>query len=357
MVEKIQEANMDLLKSSPVNNKSVKVKFRDDLVSFEPDLTDDDVVSLESDHVNELPLDITPIQYKTEIINTDLTNIFDIVEEEDNEIIEEIETDYDNEVETAIAITKIEQSNNDSKDEITESNTISVENPTVSEKSSKRKRRKSSRKQLTREVNCRNHCLDKLDTNFSKLTIKDKPPTIFPPLKLRERKCCLETKTKFLPTYNGLRSEYGLSRLQLENRQKHLMLMKERERLREQLLNEYKKRRIEQNEAVFSQWLKDVARRKTNERQKLKTINRHCFTPNVICKKVGEERPKTANEICTSSGQRGVKSGGRKRPNSMHTSVYIEVPERVLRLGLQVGDLLVTDNNLLVKKLHILSFS
>lgn len=50
---------MDLFSTTPHTVRSAKVKFRDELVSFEPDLTDDDVNSIESDQVDELPEELS----------------------------------------------------------------------------------------------------------------------------------------------------------------------------------------------------------------------------------------------------------------------------------------------------------
>lgn len=59
IAEKVQQANMDLFSTTPHTVRSAKVKFRDELVSFEPDLTDDDVNSIESDQVDELPEELS----------------------------------------------------------------------------------------------------------------------------------------------------------------------------------------------------------------------------------------------------------------------------------------------------------
>lgn len=53
ITQRVQEANFTLFNSTPQPTRSTKVKFRDELVSFEPDLTDDDVNSIESDQVED----------------------------------------------------------------------------------------------------------------------------------------------------------------------------------------------------------------------------------------------------------------------------------------------------------------
>lgn len=59
ITEKVQQANFDLFNSTPQTSRSTKVKFRDELISFEPDLTDDDVNSIESDQVaDDLPINL-----------------------------------------------------------------------------------------------------------------------------------------------------------------------------------------------------------------------------------------------------------------------------------------------------------
>ncbi|XP_056631376.1 uncharacterized protein LOC130441634 [Diorhabda sublineata] len=366
IAEKVQQANIDLFSSSPCpsSGKLSKVKFKDDLYSFEPDLTDEDVNSIESDNIEDLEHDNQLIcEYKT----VNISDIEEVAEDvEDEEIIESINADcneivIDNIVKSYEYRTKVE------KETFEE---LKTDNCNTSKHSSKRKNNGSKQIKHIQEVQCRNHCIDKLDFDLpmyiKKLEIHEKVANL-PPLQLIQRKCCDELKQKNLPNYNGLRSEYGLSSRQLENRQKHKELLRLKEQTRQKILEEYTKRKMQQNEEVFCQWLKQIAKRR-NETQKMdKNKVRHknnlkrvkqLYSPSVISmpnKNTGrmKERPKTANEFVPKTQ---IKKPRRPYSTSS-TCVYIEVPENILKKGINIGDLLVTNSKLLSKKLHILAVS
>lgn len=128
-----------------------------------------------------------------------------------------------------------------------------------------------------------------------------------------------------------------------------------KEEMRHQLMNEYRKRKVEQNEEVFCQWLKEVARRKVEKQIAKKPKPKEIVSPNIITlpsKITGKsrERPKTANEFVPKTA---VKK--RRRPHTTHSCVYIEVPQSVLKRGFTLGDLIVTNSKLFTKNLHLLT--
>lgn len=245
-------------------------------------------------------------------------------------------------------------------------NFVDTFNQSVSTHSSSKSKRKKSSKHKSAlspsEVHCKEHCIDKLECDLSmsikKLEIHEK--FHLPPLQLLQRKCCDEVRQKVpkaLPRYNGLRSEYGLSSRQLEKRERQKQILKMKEEMRQTLMSEYKKRKIEQNEEVFCQWLKEVGRRKaerqTTRRPKLKEIvNSNIITlPTSITGK-NRERPQTANDFVPKTN---VKK--RRRPNTTHSCVHIEVPQSVLEQGFSFGDLVVTNSKLFTRNIHFVTVS
>lgn len=365
ITEKVQQANADLFSSFPVskNGKSPKVKFRDELISFEPELTDDDVNSIESDYVEAKPDNTSPIlEYKTTILSPKMS-IFNIQEkvegdeEIEDELIEEIIGDEE-------IIENPTESNKITSPKISFVEAFNqAESSKGSSKSSKRKKHSKTKTTINPvEVHCKEHCIDRLECDLSmsikKLEIHEKFQ--LPPLQLLQRKCCDEVREKVpkpLPRYNGLRSEYGLSSRQLEKRERQKQIIKMKEEMRHQLMNEYKKRKIEQNEEVFCQWLKEVAKRKAERQNIRKLKSKETVSPNIITlptKLLGKarERPKTANELLPKTN---VKR--RIRPHTTHSCVFIEVPHSILGRGLTLGDLVVTNSKLFTKNLHFLTVS
>lgn len=338
ITEKVQQANNDLFNTQPNPNaeKTAKVKFREELISFEPDLTDDDVNSIESDTVDTRPV----LDYKTTINNENIT-IFNIEEdvEELEEVLEDVESDSEYQHEIKVS---------------TVSEKTTANETVASSKNEFSKRKKISKSKAAflnpHEVNCKNHCIDKLDHDLSmsikKLDIHEK--VNLPPLQLLQRKCCDEVKKKIrhnLPHYNGLRSEYGLSSRQLEKREKQKELLKMRDHMRQQLLEEYKRRKMQQNEEVFCQWLKEVAKRKAE-----KTTNKRALTACKTEKKI-TERPKTADAFIPRT-----KTRKKRRPQTTNARVYVEVPRSCLEKHLRLGDLTITNSKLFSRNVHIHSY-
>ncbi|KAJ3654585.1 hypothetical protein Zmor_013763 [Zophobas morio] len=372
IAEKVQQANIDLFSNTLTTmEKTSRVTFKEELTSYEPELflTDDDVNSLESDppETTELVENSQILEYKSSnVINL---NIFDISEEEEEveDVIDEIVTE-ECEVE--------DLDNNSFHDQLDESEESRNDNVTVrissggsETKSSVRKKKVRKRSPLPKSskishipVECKNHCIERLDFDMSmsikKLEIREKPVKC-PLLKLQTRKCCDENKARNptnLPCYNGFRSEYGLSSAELERRERRRQIIKMKEQKRQQLLKEYKNRKNQQNEEVFCQWLKDVARRKA-QKQKINTNNsaKQCFSPNVIsfpvCEKMGE-RPRTASEFVP---RQNIKRT--RRPHTSSACVFIEVPQKLLERGINIGDLLVNNSSFAAKKMHIVTVS
>lgn len=364
---KVEQANVDLFSSFPgsKSGKLPKVKFRDELISFEPELTDDDVNSIESDYVETKSDNQSPvIEYKTTIINTNSTvcnndDLLDESLESEDEVIEDIVGEEE------ITTVKPKEEAKHANPKIGFIETFNkMESTKCSSKSSKRRKQPNIKYVVSpSEVHCKAHCIDKLECDLSmsikKLEIRDKFQ--LPPLQLLQRKCCDEVKQKVpkpLPRYNGLRSEYGLSSRQLEKRERKKQILKIKEEMRHELMNEFKKRKMEQNEEVFSHWLKEVAKRRNEKQNTAKQIKpKETVTPNIITlpsKITGKtrERPRTANEFIPKTT---VKK--RKRPQTTQSCVYIEVPQSVLAKGLSLGNLVVTNSTLFSKNLHFLALS
>ncbi|KAG5875530.1 hypothetical protein JTB14_021581 [Gonioctena quinquepunctata] len=332
IAEKIQEANIVLFSSNPSanNEKYFKVKFRDELISFEPDMTDEDVNSIESDQIDITSDNQSSLDYKT-TINADL-NIFDIEEvEELEEIIEELDGESD-----ANCPVENEQTTYCDLHEKVEENKYEDESMSIisSKRSSAKKHVKQKRYINNHEVYCKDHCIDKLDFDLSmsirKLEIHEK--VALPPLQLIQRKCCDEVKQR-----------------------KEISKLKEQTRKR--LIEDYRNRKIQQNEEVFSQWLKEISKRRMEKQSTQKQKPKQCFSPNVIClpnRSTGKakERPKTASEFVPKTP---IKKP--RRPHTTSSCVFIEVPQTLLQRGINIGDLIITNSKLFTKKLHILAVS
>ncbi|XP_022904445.2 coiled-coil domain-containing protein 181 [Onthophagus taurus] len=358
--EKLEKANKALLEESfNGNDREFKIKFKEVLVDYEPDLTDDDVQSFES--YNEVDFNIIEKEQGLEnnLINNKLElNIFTpVIEEEYDEDIQTCENDeigvIENKVEDENEIFEVNEeeeifineeinfSDEIDKSENDETITSSKDLIFCEDSNSIERKRivKKSKKHI--KIDCKSHCIDKLpDLNLtiSKLKINEKPD-FCPALKLLKRRCCEKNvkNDQKLPQYTGLRSEYGLSLVQLEMRRKRKEYSKIREEKRRNLIEEYKKRKMQQNEEIFYQWLKTIEKRKVLEernRQKskysAKIVN---FTKNLI-----EERPKTANYLV------GSVKRTNKRPET--ACVYVQISSDLLKQkGIQVG-------NLIFKEIH-----
>lgn len=387
IIDKIKLANEALSNENPnFENRTVKVQFKEELVDYEPSLTEDDVNSIESDVNNEQELDEVDVnKYIAEdkynnnveatanVLNLHLYNTEATTVEEDNEHIqEELEIQSDlssaSESEENVSITE-KLSNNTPEEEggISKNNDqkhLETQPQKVKLHKSKKRFQKSK---LPDHVDCRRHCIEKLDfslnVSINKLPIHKKSPHC-PTLKLQERKCCEDYRSKnsqSLPCYAGFRSEYGLSALQLERREKRKEIIRMKEERRKRLMEDFKERKRQQNEQVFCQWLKDVASR--NKRQTPDVINnKESYTPSVVNLPIRQEafvkdRPRTAGDFVPTHS---VIKRNSKRPQTSSACVYIQVPHRLLKEGINVGNLLVTTSksiNNSKKNLHIMAVS
>lgn len=358
-----------------LENRTIKLKFKEELVDYEPD-TEDDVNSIES---YSEAVDYSIIEKETqkpieELNNT--SNLFavpeaDTEEDVDEEICEEVVeyetkiTSIDNyepiilnqELEDFEEISEVFEDSLDAKNNVNlpTSKTEDVEKVTPLNIPNEKKYVDANY-----HINCKNHCIERLDVGLdlyiNRLSIGEKP---CPMLKLQRRNCCernpIKTEQK-LPVYIGYKSEYGLSLEQLEKKERKKEMIKLREEKREQILKEYQRRKNQQNEEIFCQWLKNISRRKRENETKEK-ITKKCLTPTVfsfpnrIDDKI-KERPKTAHFLQT---RNVIKKP--KRPNTTNSCVFIEVPQNLLRRGISLGDIFIRNKQIKPKKLHFLSMS
>lgn len=102
IAEKVKKANEALFNDNPdLENKTTKVKFKEDLVDYEPSLTEDDVNSIESDNTNdnieyeEINNEVIHIPInEASVINLNLYNAEEVeedIEEEEEDVAEEEE--------------------------------------------------------------------------------------------------------------------------------------------------------------------------------------------------------------------------------------------------------------------------
>ncbi|KAF2892570.1 hypothetical protein ILUMI_13602 [Ignelater luminosus] len=361
--EKVKEANTALF-SEEVNfeEKESKVKFKEDLVDYEPELSYDDTTSIES----EDNIDYSLMEQDTTILESQLQTALilnvcntDEEEEEIGEIIEEIpeeitptliESNINFSVQCESTThkqvselkTEIEQSNQQNKcNELNKSN----------------KTKFSKKMHKVEDISCKRHCIDSIDRfdfnaniSVSKINLREKPYQC-PRLKLQRRNCCEKNEIKAqqkLPSYTGLRSEYGLNAAQLEKRERIREILKLREQERQRILEENKRRKIQQNEQIFCEWLKSVSIRKNQQKKNDRTRQPLSSTVNITFPtkppEAVKQRPKTANEILP---KHTIK---KKRPHTSSTCIFIEVPPSVLQKGIHIGDLLVTKSSKMATK-------
>lgn len=366
--EKVQTANTELFNHNPdLENREIRLKFKEDLVDYEPD-TEDDVNSIESysetvDY-SIIEKEILHKQIEENNVLTINTNLFDVPEADiEEEIVEEIG-------ESVLYETKITSNGNYELEEYVESISenehnfnIAIERPTqnvnndtlnippIKVNSEKRRTNKNY------HINCKNHCIERLDIDLdlsiNRLHITEKP---CPMLKLQPRKCCEKNLIKIeqkLPIYGGYKSEYGLSLEQLEKKERKKEMIKLREQKRQEVLREYKERKVQQNEEIFCQWLKNISKRKrdveTREKKTKKCLTPTVFSfPNKTDDKI-KQRPKTAHF----QPSHAVKK--LKRPHTSTSCVFIEVPRNLLRNGISVGDIFIQNPPIKTNKLHFLS--
>lgn len=147
------------------NGKSPKVKFREELISFEPELTDDDVNSIESDYIEIKPGNQSPVMECKTTIFSPQSNIFKIEEKEDDDHVEDeiIEEILDDEI-----IKRSTEYNINSTPETSFVETFNQMSNKSTSKSSKRKIYSKPKSAAgLNEVHCKQHCIDKLECDLS----------------------------------------------------------------------------------------------------------------------------------------------------------------------------------------------
>uniref|UniRef100_A0A182Q7P7 Coiled-coil domain-containing protein 181 n=1 Tax=Anopheles farauti TaxID=69004 RepID=A0A182Q7P7_9DIPT len=85
------------------------------------------------------------------------------------------------------------------------------------------------------------------------------------------RKCCRHKKSagEKLPYYNGFRSEYGLSREELEEKKRRLEARRQRVRERQQRRTAEQRQKAQSNEEAFAAWLHGKLRSSINKHQNM----------------------------------------------------------------------------------------
>lgn len=392
ITEKVKLANEALSFDNPdLDDRSIKVKFKEELVDYEPSLTEDDVNSIESDVENvfveaeaekqNLEEQQTFTDNNVMISGPNILNLhlYDAIQLEDQtgevdeesvnsdsdspETFEAVDDPLQNDLETSRSneLTIATKSEEDDEDE--EKEMYNAPKRLKDKKAKKHFQKRFSNQ--NHNVDCKSHCIEKLDfglnISINKLQIHEKPANC-PTLKLQERKCCEKNKIRnpqTLPCYSGFRSEYGLSSLQLERRERRKEIIRMKAERRKKLMEEFKERKKQQNEEVFCQWLREVAKRKRQkENENLRILKtKENFSPTVINfpsrpEKV-KERPKTAGDFIPSHGIKRT-----KRPHTSSACVYIQVPSNMLKRGLNIGNILVTSKNVdSDKSMHVLTVS
>lgn len=377
-----------------LDDRSTKVKFKEELVDYEPSLTEDDVNSIESDVDNvfvEAEVEKQNLEKQQTCTDNNVIisgpnildlHLYDAIQLEDEagevdeesvnsdsdspETLEAVEDAIENFLETSrsneFAITTKSEGEGEEEEEDEEKYDVPKK---LKEKKTKKYFQKRFWNQNHNNVDCKSHCIEKLDfglnLSINKLQIHEKPASC-PTLKLQERKCCEKNKIRnpqTLPCYSGFRSEYGLSLLQLERRERRKEIIRMKEERRKKLMEEFKERKKQQNEEVFCQWLREVAKRKRQKENENARIlkTKENFSPTVINfpsrQEKTKERPKTSGDLIPSHGIKRT-----KRPRTSSACVYIQVPDNVLKRGLNIGNILVSSKNVDSNtSMHVLTVS
>lgn len=282
--QKVKEANTALNQENiDLTSKESKIKFKEDLVDYEPEFSYEEASSIESeDNIDDYILaDHVALEKRLE--STLILKSFDSTENNNednvnNEREENINDEISEELETNILsdmnenfdlnlICKTGALTNKTETLVKlDSSDINSEHKLNVKQSKTVASRKSS---YVENIYCNQHCIERIDCSNTYLrkviNLKDGMVKL-PRLKLHRRKCC--EKNKFLqklPCYTGLRSEYGLNTLQLQRRDniKEIILMKGQEKKRR--TEENKLNKSIENESIFCNWLKTLSsRRKFN---------------------------------------------------------------------------------------------
>ncbi|KAK4881256.1 hypothetical protein RN001_004575 [Aquatica leii] len=340
IAEKLKEANENL-NNEHLNyeEKQTKVKFKDNLVDYEPEFSYDDVSSIKS----EDNIDYALMDHDTSILENHLAtalilNVSDVEEDEDDEeVIEEISIDCSS------PPCEVKDENVNFNVQCEHSNKCTNEdklNKSVEKKIIKKKVQAKFNLFIPEGISCKRHCIDDVDrfnfnSSITKIHLFEKSYKC-PRLKLQRRNCCENNELKFqqkLPHYNGLRSEYGLNALQLERRQRRNEILQLKEQERQRVIEERKQRKEQQNEKVFCEWLKEVSSRKVNQKKSVKTLPLLNRATLMFSGKETEKykRPTTADQPIMKSIVK------RRRPHTSTSCVFIEVPQNVLPMTIFIN--------------------
>lgn len=315
ITDKVKQANQELFETphpgSPesLNTSTLlqRVTFRQILVDYEPEYTssdeEDEVESQQGDHhPRHAQIEETEIIEENEIIEETEKQIIEeeittelppLNEPQMEEVQEEIEEQlYDNEIKENLSYSESEdcpketeninlrklyeaQSTSESKDcdsiiEVMSTLKINSENVqfsgtatiTINTLQEESKSSSTALQQNKQSADAPNH--SKSSKQTKQKTSKENTKNL--QLNLNFRSCCdykLDDNEK-LPRYNGYYSQYGLSRREIEKREKRLQSMRMRQFEMKIKMMEENASKGEQNEEAFASWLKNKMRNPRN---------------------------------------------------------------------------------------------
>lgn len=350
IAEKLKHAN-EVLEQQDISDdtRQIKVKFKDNLIDFEPEPPEPiSNLELESICSSDSLEDYSVIENDTTVLENHFkTSLVISVPDDDTDEEGEIQEEIAEET-PAVAVPTIGEAfeeltpidvkaAEDSEDEDTE-NLYSDHLETGSFPRKCPKRPRKSRKSIKQDVNCKDHCIERLYSSayVSKMKWNEiQLPCQVPILKLHRRTCCEKNEQRChekLPSYNGLRSEYGLDAKQLEKRKRSREILFLRREEKQRLTEENKIMRRQQNEQIFRQWLKSVSDRKISRKM------RRSSSPSYAKLRC---RPKTA--ICAQFSPNNTVALVKNRIPP--TRIYIELSPTLLRKGIGIGSIFLSSSD------------
>lgn len=272
--ERITRANEQLLESPALQRShEPRVTFHERLENFEPDSDDGYVDSFEVDASSNSESETSKkdiLNENVSLINEDMIN---------SEIIEENIEDNEHSLESVVLITNKTQ-NDDSENIVDTLRSLSIKDDTYYDENQSFEYASdvcgdfdsSSDSEPNVKVIQYNDTLNKNKTNERlSLTLcngnfrrRIQQPT--PVLKLKYRYCCEHdiSKQQKLPQYNGLKSEYGLSEIQLQLKAERQEKLRNNMLLRRKLRVDNLVKHSLINEYAFASWLKTkLSKKKT----------------------------------------------------------------------------------------------
>ncbi|XP_018318433.1 uncharacterized protein LOC108732241 [Agrilus planipennis] len=399
---KIKTANEALSNEVLSETKRFTVKFKDDFTYYEADSTLLDVSSVESEEntqntvIEECPHEETE---ETALLEAKLQINLNIQEENvssDSEISEKIiENKDDNSDDSSKQMTEIDANNCDERcpsvnlgssikddvftqedvtsednsvdtlngfDEIEDNEeegpfvTLEAEEVQKSDHSDIRidlqKGEKPAKQTSPHRIICRDHCIDRFDSVEEIMKHKTPTPACCPLLRLRKRYCCEQNEFKQqqkLPVYTGKRSEYGMSSKDMQEARKRKALQEKLKIEESRIIEENRRRRIEENEKIFTRWLQDVTKRKKSQHQdKTTKQQRKAYSERFDRNSTNKVRPTTANNKTSVQYQK------KKRPQTCPASICIEIPQRILKKGVIIGDVKISTRTKKSNEYHVM---